>query len=94
MKIIKRQPLRGLILIDQLNLHASIFSSPLETRREVALRSGQILQSVLERVGEGGDEILWLAAALSPFHGLVVPGKKSIAATSLVVSDSLKVSAS
>lgn len=55
---------------------------------------GLVLDEVLRRWGEkvDGVEHLWLGAALRPFDGEVVKGKKELPAVTVVIAEGLKVS--
>jgi len=90
--MMKHRPLRAISLIDALSLHDSIFTSEFHPSREDSLRCAEILGH-LSSSFQIQDEILWLAAALSPFRGLVCQQKKKeVPAISVVLSDGLKVS--
>lgn len=54
---------------------------------------GLVLQELLRRWGTPveGVEHLWMGAALRPFDGEVVKGKKELPAVSVVVAEGLKV---
>jgi tRNA nucleotidyltransferase (CCA-adding enzyme) len=89
-KMMQKNPLHALALIDDLSLHSSIFTCDVDPPRHDALSTAQILQRVQERFRE--DEMLWLAAATSPFRNCVVRRRKEESAVSVVLSDGLKVS--
>lgn len=90
----KHQPLRAITLIDELQLHSSIFTSDVEIPRHDSLRTAVVLDRVAESFGRP-DEILWLATVVSPFRGLMsMSKKKEVPTVSLVLSDGLKVRAS
>ena len=87
----KHRPLRAISLIDSLGLHDSIFTSEFDPPRRDSIRCAEIL-SHLSKSFDTKDELLWLAAALSPFRGLVCHvKKKEVPAVSVVLSDGLKV---
>ncbi|ORX39900.1 putative tRNA adenylyltransferase [Kockovaella imperatae] len=92
LKIMQKTPLRGLTLIDRLNLHSSIFTCAVDPPRSDALTAGMVLSAVLPRLKVEPDEILWLAAALYPFRDLVVQGKKPTPAVASVIGEGLKLS--
>ena len=89
-KMMRKSPLHALTLIDVLDLHASIFICGADPPRHDAIITAQILQKVLEQ--SSGDEVLWFAAATSPFRGAVIKEKKNASAVSVVLGDGLKVS--
>ena len=92
MKMIQKTPFEAMALIDSLGLHPSIFTSTLDPSRANVMTVCTILFHVLERDFKG-DEILWLAAATSPFRDLTVKSKKVVPAVAIVLSEGLKVSA-
>jgi tRNA nucleotidyltransferase (CCA-adding enzyme) len=88
----KHRPLRAISLIHSLGLHNSIFTSEFDPPRQDSLRCAEILSNLSDSF-DTKDEMLWLAAALSPFRGLMCQvKKKEVPAVSVVLSDSLKVS--
>lgn len=91
--MMKHRPFRAISLIDSLGLHESMFTSEFNPPRQDSQRCAEILHHLSESF-QTQDEILWMGAALSPFRGLVCKQKKKeVAAISVVLSDSLKVSA-
>ena len=86
----QENPLAALTLIDNLGLHASIFTCAVDPPRHDALVTARILHRVIQPDQE--DEILWMAAATSPFRNLVIPGKRDTPAVSAVLANGLKVS--
>ena len=94
--MLQKNPLHALNLIDVHCLHASIFTSAVDPPRCDALRTAQILRSVLDQhvLDQSIDEeSLWFAAATSPFRDLTIKAKKEVPAVSAVLSDGLKVGA-
>lgn len=96
-KTLIKSPLLGLQLISDLGLHSSIFTCPglpSYPPRDSALRMGMVIDQVLRRWESPveGVEHLWLAAALRPFDGEVVHGKKDLMAVQVVIAEGLKVS--
>ncbi|BEI82615.1 hypothetical protein CcaverHIS002_0304830 [Cutaneotrichosporon cavernicola] len=98
-KMLEKQPLRAMELIDELGLHSSIFIVPDQDvqpphDRGEALKATQILAAVLGREGRWkASETLWLAAAACPFRGAVATEKKKESpAAAVVVSEGLKLS--
>lgn len=92
-KMLQKNPLHALNLIDVHCLHASIFTSAVDPPRCDALRTAQILRSVLDQhvLDQSIDEeSLWFAAATSPFRDLTIKAKKEVPAVSAVLSDGLK----
>lgn len=89
--MMQKNPLHALILIDQLDLHSSIFTCVVDPPRHDALRCGLILQDVLNRVEEDDNERLWFAAATSPFRDQTIKGKQEVSAVSIALRDGLKV---
>jgi tRNA nucleotidyltransferase (CCA-adding enzyme) len=85
-KMMHKNPLAALNIIDDLDLHASIFACDVNSPRSNSLVAGQILQRVLEEMP--GDDMLWFAAAVTPFKGIRI-GKRD--AISVVLGDGLKV---
>lgn len=102
-KSLLKSPLQALELIADLGLHSSIFTCPRlpeeqEPVREPAfIRAARTLEAVRVRwegeLAPTGMEHAWLAAALVPFEGFVVVGKKELPAVSVCVAEGLKVSA-
>jgi tRNA nucleotidyltransferase (CCA-adding enzyme) len=89
--MMQHRPLRAITLIDELQLHASVFTSEVEVPRHDSLRTALILDRVAKSFGPT-DEILWLAAAVSPFRGMMSKSKKKEDPTvSVILSDGLKV---
>ncbi|EIW69458.1 hypothetical protein TREMEDRAFT_68702 [Tremella mesenterica DSM 1558] len=89
-KMLKHDPLRAIELIHQLDLHQTIFVSTTSTERGNSLKSAQILAEVRNHLPV--DELLWLAAACSPFRDLTMQVKnKEVPVVSGVLSDGLKV---
>jgi tRNA nucleotidyltransferase (CCA-adding enzyme) len=92
-KMMQHRPLRAITLIDELGLHSSIFPSEGDIPRHESLQTADILDHIRQRFG-GADEILWLAATVSPFRGRTTQvKKKEVPTVSVVLSDGLKVSA-
>ena len=79
-----------------MRLHDSIFTCPgldKDVPRDEAIKMAEVLDEVLKRWDGPVDSVehLWLAAALKPFEGEVVKGKKEVPAVSMVVAEGLKV---
>lgn len=95
-KMLEKTPLRAMTLIDELHLHSSIFTAPVDPihPRSDALAATQILTQVLERSNGkfNSSNALWLAAAVCPFRDTTVMQKGPAPAVSLVISTGLKVS--
>jgi hypothetical protein len=69
-----------------------MFTCDVDPPREDSLRCAEILSHLVGPF-DTNDELLWLAAMLSPFRGLVCKTKKKeVPAVSVVLSDGLKVS--
>lgn len=95
-KTLAKSPFLALELINHLDLHNSIFTCPGlpdDPPRTSAIQTTRVLRAVLERWREpvDGVETLWLGAALKPFKGHVVQGKKELPAVSVVLAEGLKV---
>ena len=89
--MMKNRPLRAISLIDSLGLHDSIFTSEFDPPRQDSIKCAEILSHLSDSF-DTKDELLWLAAALSPFRGLTCQvKKKEVPAVSVVLSDGLKV---
>lgn len=89
--MLQHDPLKSITFIHDLGLHSSIFPSTLDVPRGVSLQAATILREVSQSFQV--DEILWLAAAVSPFRGFSMSGKKTQPAVSILLSEGLKVSA-
>lgn len=90
--MMQHRPLRAITLIDELELHGSIFTSDEDVSRHDSLRTAKILDHIQHRFG-GADETLWLASVVSPFRGLMTKTKKKeVPTVSVILSDGLKVS--
>ena len=102
-KMLAISPLSSLHLIANLGLHSSIFTcpglpaseEPTEPHRALSLRTLEALNIVRQRWTElgavEGSDYTWMAAALQPFEGKVVVGKKEIPAVAVCVSEGMKV---
>jgi tRNA nucleotidyltransferase (CCA-adding enzyme) len=88
-KMIQKTPFASIELIHTLGLHSSIFSCAVVPPRAAAFSAAQILQRVSQEMHT--DEILWFAAAVTPFQGLVVERPKKTTAVAAVLQDGLKV---
>lgn len=89
MKMMRKNPLHAMRIIDNLQLHSSIFTGSVDPPRNKALWAAEILSHV-DHVFPG-QEMLWLAAATVPFDGYLVPGKKEVPAVYSVIGEGLKV---
>ncbi len=87
--MLHKNPLHALILIDELELHSSIFTCELDPPRGDALKAAHILNRVLDQ--SRGDESLWFAAATTPFRDLAITRRRESPAVSVVLGESLKV---
>jgi tRNA nucleotidyltransferase (CCA-adding enzyme) len=105
-KTFAKSPLDSLHLIQDLGLHSSIFTcpglpesaEPAADTRGSAVVAARAVEQVRQRWPEMGDvpglENVWLGAALQPYEGLMVVGKKEVPAVSVCVAEGLKVSVS
>lgn len=88
----QHRPLHAITLIDELALHESIFVCDGDIPRYESSQTANILDHVQQYFG-GADEMLWLAATVSPFRGrMSLVKKKEVPTVSAVLSEGLKVS--
>lgn len=93
-KMMQKNPLRSISLIDSLGLHESMFASPIPPPfpRSQAVAAAQVLSEVIEKGAGSGSDSLWLAAALCPYRGAKIQLKKEEPVVAVIISESLKLS--
>jgi hypothetical protein len=89
-KMLTKTPYSALSLLSRLSLHSAVFTSVEDPGRDQVQPYCDILQH-LSRYHPIHPHH-WFAAAVSPFDGLTVQGKRAVPAVAHVISDGLKVS--
>jgi tRNA nucleotidyltransferase (CCA-adding enzyme) len=94
-KMMHNNPVQSLELIESLHLHSSMFAAPISAPfpHDQAVFAAHILAKVLERGAGPSSDMLWLAASVCPYRGVMIQmKKKEESAVAVIMSESLKTS--